>query len=93
MDAFTKGSTTDKGKHGPMAVIITVHAKMAKQASTDAETGKVFHSLYTKRRQTMGNVTEWLFYLFLIFKLFRVAKLKFPTFPQSKLIANCSGQP
>ena len=38
----------------------------------------------------MAKVTEWFFYYFLIFKLFRVAKLKFPTFPQSKSIANCS---
>ena len=35
---------------------------------------------YTKRRQIMAKVTEWFFYYFLIFKLFRVAKLKFPTF-------------
>ena len=48
---------------------------------------------YTKRRQIMAKVTEWFFYYFLIFKLDRVAKLKFPTFPQSKSIANCSGQP
>ena len=48
---------------------------------------------YTKRRQTMGKVTEWFFYYFLIFKLVRVAKLKFPTFQQSKSIANCSGKP
>ena len=41
----------------------------------------------------MAKVTEWFFYYFLIFKLVRVAKLKFPTFPQSKSIANCSGQP
>ena len=32
----------------------------------------------------MAKVTEWFFYYFLIFKLVRVAKLKFPTFPQSK---------
>ena len=29
----------------------------------------------------MAKVTEWLFHYFLIFKLVRVAKLKFPTFP------------
>ena len=48
---------------------------------------------YTKRRQTMGKVTECFFLYSLIFKLVRVAKLKFPTFPQFKSIANCSGQP
>ena len=45
---------------------------------------------YTERRQTMGKVTEL---IFLYFKLDRVAKLKFPTFPQFKSVANCSGQP
>ena len=34
----------------------------------------------------MAKVTEWFFYYFLIFKLVRVAKLKFPTFTQSKLL-------
>ena len=43
---------------------------------------------YTKRRQIMAKVTEWFFYYFLIFKLVMVAKLKFPTFPQSKSLVN-----
>ena len=41
-------------------------------------------SYYSERRQTMGKVTEWFFLYFLIFKLVRVAKLKFPTFLQLK---------
>ena len=36
---------------------------------------------------------QWSSSYLLIFKLVRVAKLKFPTFSQSKSIANCSGQP
>ena len=33
----------------------------------------------------MGKVTEWFFLYFLIFKLVRVAKLKFPTCPQLQI--------
>ena len=52
-----------------------------------------YFKTYSERSQIMGKVTEWFFLYFLIFQLVMVAKLKFPTFPQFKSIANCSGQP